>query len=46
MSQLDLLWDYQTADTEADMLALSIKHSPKRQKLLKLRTISRTSRMA
>ncbi len=37
MSQLDLLWDYQTADTEADMLALSIKHSPKRQKLLKLR---------
>lgn len=37
MSQLDLLWDYQTADTEADMLALSIKQSPKRQKLLKLR---------
>jgi predicted nucleic acid-binding Zn-ribbon protein len=37
MSQLDLLWDYQTADNEADMLALSIKQSPKRQKLLKLR---------
>ncbi|NLG58468.1 MAG: hypothetical protein GX540_08645 [Clostridiales bacterium] len=37
MSQLDLLWDYQTADTEADMLALSIKQSPKRQRLLKLR---------
>jgi predicted nucleic acid-binding Zn-ribbon protein len=37
MSQLDLLWEYQTADTEADMLALSIKQSPKRQKLLKLR---------
>ncbi len=37
MSQLELLWEYQTADTEADMLALSIKQSPKRQKLLKLR---------
>ncbi len=37
MSQLDLLWEFQTADTEADMLALSIKQSPKRQKLLKLR---------
>ncbi len=37
MTQLDLLWEYQTADTEADMLAHSIRQSPKRQKLLKLR---------
>ena len=37
MTQLDLLWDYQTADTEADMMAHSIRTSPKRQKLLKLR---------
>lgn len=37
MTQLDLLWEYQTADTEADMMAHSIRTSPKRQKLLKLR---------
>jgi predicted nucleic acid-binding Zn-ribbon protein len=37
MTQLDLLWEYQTADTEADMIANSIRQSPKRQKLLKLR---------
>lgn len=37
MNQLDLLWEYQTADTEADMMAHSIRQSPKRQKLLKLR---------
>ncbi len=37
MTQLDLLWEYQTADTEADLIAISIRQSPKRQKLLKLR---------
>jgi predicted nucleic acid-binding Zn-ribbon protein len=37
MTQLDLLWEYQTADTEADNVAHSIRQSPKRQKLLKLR---------
>lgn len=37
MSQLDLLWEYQTADTEADSMAQSIRMSPKRQRLLKLR---------
>lgn len=37
MTQLDLLWEYQTADTEADNMAQSIRQSPKRQKLLKLR---------
>jgi predicted nucleic acid-binding Zn-ribbon protein len=37
MTQLDLLWEYQTADTEADLMAHSIRQSPKRQKLLKLR---------
>ncbi|MDD3573199.1 MAG: C4-type zinc ribbon domain-containing protein [Eubacteriales bacterium] len=37
MSQLDLLWEYQTTDTEADNLELSIRQSPKRQRLLKLR---------
>lgn len=37
MTQLDLLWAYQQADTEADQLAHSIRLSPKRQRLLKLR---------
>ena len=37
MTQLDLLWEYQLADTEADNMAQSIRQSPKRQKLLKLR---------
>lgn len=37
MTQLDLLWEYQQADTEADALAHAIRQSPKRQKLLKLR---------
>ena len=37
MTQLDLLWAFQTADAEADSVAQSIKQSPKRQKLLKLR---------
>lgn len=37
MTQLDMLWEYQLADTEADALAHAIKQSPKRQKLLKLR---------
>jgi len=37
MTQLDLLWEYQMADTEADNMAHSIRQSPKRQKLLKLR---------
>jgi len=37
MTQLDLLWEYQQADTEADNMAHSIRQSPKRQKLLKLR---------
>lgn len=37
MNQLDLLWEYQLADIEADNLDLSIRRSPKRQKLVKLR---------
>ena len=37
MNQLDLLWEYQLADTEADQMDHSIRQSPKRQKLLKLR---------
>ena len=37
MTQLELLWEYQLADTEADNMAQSIRQSPKRQKLLKLR---------
>ncbi len=37
MTQLDLLWEYQAADTEADAMAHAIRQSPKRQKLLKLR---------
>lgn len=37
MTQLDMLWEYQLADTEADAMAHAIRQSPKRQKLLKLR---------
>ncbi|MDI9520050.1 MAG: C4-type zinc ribbon domain-containing protein [Bacillota bacterium] len=37
MTQLDMLWEYQLADTEADSMAHAIRQSPKRQKLLKLR---------
>lgn len=37
MNQLELLWQYQQADIEADNLEASIRRSPKRQKLVKLR---------
>ncbi|MHC1785480.1 MAG: zinc ribbon domain-containing protein [Christensenellales bacterium] len=37
MNQLELLWEYQQADVEVDNLEQSIKRSPKRQKLVKLR---------
>lgn len=37
MNQLELLWQYQQADIEADNLESSIRRSPKRQKLVKLR---------
>lgn len=37
MNQLELLWQYQQADVEVDNLEMSIRRSPKRQKLVKLR---------
>ena len=37
MNQLELLWQYQQADIEVDSLEMSIRRSPKRQKLVKLR---------
>ncbi|NLC32132.1 MAG: hypothetical protein GX781_02405 [Clostridiales bacterium] len=37
MSQLELLWQYQQADVEVDNLEMSLRRSPKRQKLVKLR---------
>lgn len=37
MKQLELLWEYQLADVEVDNLELSIRRSPKRQKLVRLR---------
>lgn len=37
MNQLELLWEYQQADVEVDNLEQSIRRSPKRQKLVKLR---------
>ena len=37
MNQLELLWQYQQADIEADNLETQIRRSPKRQKLVKLR---------
>ena len=37
MNQLERLWEYQLADVEVDNLELSIRRSPKRQKLVKLR---------
>lgn len=37
MNQLELLWDYQLADVEADNVKKEIARSPQRLKLLKLR---------
>lgn len=37
MNQLERLWEYQLADVEVDNLDLSIRRSPKRQKLVRLR---------
>ena len=37
MNQLERLWEYQQADVEVDNLEASIRRSPKRQKLVKLR---------
>ncbi len=37
MNQLELLWEYQQADVEVDNLEMSIRRSPKRQKLVRLR---------
>ena len=35
MSQLELLWDYQQADVEAERQENAMKRSPTRQRLLK-----------
>ena len=37
MNQLELLWDYQTADIEVERISKEIKSSPERQKLVKYR---------
>ena len=37
MSQLELLWDYQQTDIQAEAVAKEIKRSPARQKLVKYR---------
>ena len=37
MNQLNLLWDYQTADIEVERISREIKRSPKRQQLVKYR---------
>ncbi len=37
MNQLELLWEYQQADVEADKLDGAMKRSPAKQKLMKLR---------
>ena len=37
MEQLELLWNYQQADSAADKLEKEIKRSPTRQKLIKYR---------
>jgi uncharacterized protein len=37
MNQLELLWEYQLADVEADKMENAMKRSPARQKLLKYR---------
>lgn len=37
MNQLERLWEYQQADVEVDNLEASIRRSPKRQKLVKIR---------
>ena len=37
MNQLNLLWDYQTADIEVENISKEIKRSPNRQQLVKYR---------
>ena len=37
MNQLNLLWDYQTADVEVENISKEIKRSPNRQQLVKYR---------
>ena len=37
MNQLNLLWDYQTADIEVERISKEIKRSPNRQQLVKYR---------
>ena len=37
MNQLELLWDYQQTDIQAEAVAKEIKRSPARQKLVKYR---------
>ena len=37
MNQLELLWDYQQTDIQAEKVAKDIKRSPARQKLVKYR---------
>ena len=37
MNQMNLLWDYQTADIEVEKISKEIKRSPNRQQLVKYR---------
>lgn len=46
MSQLELLWNYQQADMEAENLEMQMKRSPVRQKLLKYQEYLREQKAA
>ena len=45
MSQLELLWDYQQADVEAERQENAMKRSPTRQRLLKYQEYLREQRL-
>ena len=46
MSQLELLWDYQQADVEAERQENAMKRSPTRQRLLKYQEYLREQKAA
>ena len=48
MNQLELLWDYQQTDIQAEAVAKEIKRSPARQKLVKYKpaTMGQASRIS
>ena len=46
MTQLEMLWEYQKADVEAERLENTMKRSPARQRLLKYQEYLREQKAA